>query len=323
MTIEDLKNDISSVLEADGCSAEFYFLLDTDGGMSVKLVDINEQDHIELGRMFIDGASEKIVNNEDLSLLSLSGADERQNAIYHYDLDEVPVGIQFLKTIIESEDIESVNLDDDCLSNLEGILILVGNEEHQLAIYKHQYPITLLQKGSGFNLVKPRNGNRFSKLETDILKINSKFEFIKINGEYYILDIKALEKFFGFHDAIKNVAEIGVENISSSDLVMNCEVFTRRLDDISFSRKLVRSASNSPVLGEVSNDEIISFTQEHPSLKGRFKYSDDGTQLNLTTKVSQDLFLKLLNDDYLQSELTNRLYDSIAKDNVTAEVETA
>ena len=52
--------------------------------------------------------------------------------------------------------------------------------------------------------------------------------------EYYPnpdkLDIKALERFFGFHDAIKNIATQGVENIKTSDLVMDCGVFESRLD---------------------------------------------------------------------------------------------
>ena len=129
------------------------------------------------------------------------------------------------------------------LSDLEGILILLGNQDKQLAIYKHQYPITLLKKNSGFSLMKALGESRFKKLDTDILKISPKFEFIKIDGVYYILDIKALERFFGFHDAVKKVAERGVQNIKDTEIVTNCDVFVSRLNDISFARKLVSSAS--------------------------------------------------------------------------------
>lgn len=98
--------------------------------------------------------------------------------------------------------------------------------------------------------------------------------------------------------------------------MVDCDVFNSRLDDISFARKLVKSANNSPVLNVIPNEQIINFTQNHPALKGKFKYSKDKLQINLKTKKSQDLFLKLLNDDFLQSELTKRYYDSIAKDSV-------
>lgn len=261
--------------------------------------------------------------NDDLTLINLSSADDRKDAVYHYDLYEVPQGLTYLKEIIENDNIESFKLDDDDLSKLEGILILIGNEDSQIALYKHQYPVTLMKPDSGFSLMKPKGGNRFKKLDTDILKINSKFEFIRYNGQYYIFDIKALEKFFGFHEAVRNIAEQGVENIKGAGLVMNCDVFSARLDEISFARKLVRSASNSPVLNVIPNTQVISFTNTHPALRGKFKYSGDGSQLNLKTKKSQNLFLKLLNDDFLQSELTKKYYDSIAKDSVDSEDDAA
>jgi len=319
MTIENLKAEVSSVISSDGCSAEFYFLLSGEDGMIIKSVDIHEDDHDELEVLFVDAVSNNVLLNDELSLIDLSSADDRKNAIYKYDLEEVPEELTHLKSIIKSEEFDSFSFANDSLANLEGILILIGNQDEQVALYKHQYPITLLKKDSGFNLMKSRGANRFQKLDRDVLKVNSKFEFFKINGTYYILDIKTLEKFFGFHDAVKNVAEQGVESIEESNLVVNCDVFSARLDDISFSRKLVRSAKNSPVLGVIPNSHIINFSQNHPALRGRFKYSDDGSQLNLKTKKSQNLFLKLLNDDFLQSELTRIYYDSMAKDSVETE----
>ena len=69
----------------------------------------------------------------------------------------------------------------------------------------------------------------------------------------------------------------------------------------------------------ISNDDIINFTKTNPGLRGRFKYSEDGKQIRLDTKTSKNAFIKLLNDDYLRSNLTNQEYDSIAKDRINAE----
>ncbi|HDN9018315.1 TPA: DUF4868 domain-containing protein [Aeromonas salmonicida] len=315
-TIETLKQGISSIISANGCSAEFFFLFDDKNGMRVKSVDINNFDHDELEKIFIKSITDTLLLNDDLTLISLSNADDRKNAVYHYDLNDVPVSLTYLKGIINNNKIDGFKLADDDLSALEGILILIGNQDFQFALYKHQYPVTLMKPDSGFNLMKPKGNNRFKKLDTDILKISSKFEFIQYDNEYYIFDIKALERFFGFHDAVRNIAVKGVENINKTAIVMDCNVFNSRLDDISFARKLVKSANNSPVLNVIPNEQIINFTQNHPALKGKFKYSKDRLQNNLKTKKSQDLFLKLLNDDFLQSELTKRYYDSIAKDSV-------
>jgi hypothetical protein len=320
MNIDEFKASISTTVSAHGCSAEFYFLFQNDGKIIVKSVDINDDDHLELERQFLSSISDNILLNDDLTLISLSSADDRKSAVYQYDLDEIPIELSYLKMLIENENFDSFDHKHDDLSKLKGILILLGNHDSQLALYKYQYPVTLLKKENGFNLVKPINNNRFKKLDTDILKINSKFEFLKIDGKYYILDIKTLEKFFGFHEAVKNVAEKGLENIKITELVMDCSVFELRIDDIAFARKLVKSARNSPVLGIIPNTQIIGFTNTHPALKGKFKYNEVGSQLNLKTKKSQDLFLKLLNDDYLQSELTKRFYDSVAKDSVDDDI---
>lgn len=316
MTMEALKQNISRVI-ADGCGAEFYFLLESGEGMQVKKAEIDDAAQEELKNMFVDAISNNILLNDDLTLVELSSADDRKNAVYRYDLEAVPVELQNLKSIIDSDDFEVFSFASDNLNDLEGILILLGNQNIQMALYKHQYPVALLRQNSGFNLI--RSKDRFKKLDDDVLKVNAKFEFFKIDGEYYILDLKALERFFGFHDAIKNVATQGIENIKRSGLVENLQAFSDRLDDISFSRKLVRAAGNSPVLNLIPNEDVIRFASTHPALRGRFRFSADGQRFNLKTKRSQGLFLKLLNDDFLQSELTKRYYDSLAKDAIEAE----
>ncbi len=318
MSLDSLRTRISDVISDDSCSAEFYFLLERSGQISIKRADIDQSASDELTRNFIDTISSTILLNDELSLLNISGADDRSNAIYRYDLPEVPAQIQHLATILQRDDFDVFNFEADEIAHLEGILIILGHGQQQLALYKHQYPVALLKRDSAFSLVRIRNQNRLVKLEDDVLRINSKFDFMRIGDEYFIVDIKTLERFFGFHDAVRNIATQGIENIDRAQLVVDTNILTARLEDISFSRKLVRAARASPVLGVIPNDQVIAFVQTHPALRGKFRLSDDGSKLKLDTKVSQDLFLKLLNDDFLQSELTKRYYASLAKDNLEA-----
>lgn len=321
MSLDDLRTNISDIISSEDCSAEFYFLLGDAGNISIKRADIDRTASDELARNFIETISASILLNDDLSLINISGADDRSNAIYKYDLPEVPPQIQHLATILNRDDFEIFSFEADDLANLEGILIIIGHGQQQLALYKHQYPVALLKRDSSFSLVRIRNQNRLVKLEDDILRINSKFEFMRIGNDYFIVDIKTLERFFGFHDAIRNVAAQGITNINDAQLVLDTAMLTARLDDISFSRKLVRAARTSPVLGVIPNAQVITFVSTHPALRGKFRFSDDGSKLKLDTKVSQDLFLKLLNDDFLQSELTKRYYASLAKDNIETPAE--
>ena len=70
----------------------------------------------------------------------------------------------------------------------------------------------------------------------------------------------------------------------------------------------------------ISKEAIVEFTKNTPELAGKFKYSEDGTQIRLDTKKSKIAFLKLMNDAFLHSELTQQWYDASAKDNITQEV---
>lgn len=316
MSLDALKLRISEIISDEHCSAEFYFILDNNGAISIKRADIDQTASDELARGFIDAISATILLNDELSLLNISGADDRSNAIYRYDLPQVPAQIRHLATVLQDDNFEFFSFAADDLAHLEGILIILGHGREQLALYKHQYPVSLLKRDSSFSLVRIRNQNRLVKLEDDVLRINSKFEFLRVNDEYFIVDIKTLERFFGFHDAVRNVAAQGIANIDAAQLVVDTQALTARLDDISFSRKLVRAARASPVLGVIPNAQVVAFVGSHPALRGKFRLSDDGTKLKLDTKVSQDLFLKLLNDDFLQSELTKRYYASLAKDNL-------
>lgn len=318
MSIDALRARISEIIMNEACGAEFYFLLEADGQIFIKRADVDEGAQTELTQNFIDSISGAILLNDELSLVGISSADDRAHAIYLYDLPEIPTQLTNLGEVLQRDDFDVFDFESDDLKHLQGILILIGHGQQQLALYKHQYPVALLKRDSSFSLVRIRNQNRLVKLDDDILRINSKFEFMRVGDHYYIVDIKTLERFFGFHDAIRNVAAQGIENITNAELVFDTQPLTARLDDISFSRKLVRAARASPVLGVIPNAQVIAFVDTHPALRGKFKLSEDGTKIKLDTKVSQNLFLKLLNDDFLQSELTKRYYASLAKDNLEA-----
>ena len=81
------------------------------------------------------------------------------------------------------------------------------------------------------------------------------------------------------------------------NLVENIDSLEIELENITFARKFSKLVTNSPVLGKVSNQAIIDFTNAHPALRSKFRYSANGSKLQLVTKLSKKLFIKLLNDN--------------------------
>lgn len=115
---------------------------------------------------------------------------------------------------------------------------------------------------------------------------------------------------------IKHRAKSCLKFIESSGIIENPTELNAMIDDVTFARKLTKVAISSPVLGNLSPDSIVKFSNTHPALIGRFKYNSNKNKIMLDTKKSKKLLIKLLIDDYLTSELTKLYYDSLAKDTV-------
>lgn len=88
--------------------------------------------------------------------------------------------------------------------------------------------------------------------------------------------------------------------------------------DLPNAKKLMK-IRNSPVL-QVPAANVINFIKNHPKLTGKIHFNADETRISLDTGVSKKLFLKLLNDDYLFSQLTELQYDTFAKDKLIEDI---
>jgi len=73
---------------------------------------------------------------------------------------------------------------------------------------------------------------------------------------------------------------------------------------------------SSPVLDLIRTEKenVLKFIGEHRTLKDLIKFNSTGDKVQLSSLKSIEAFVKLLDDDYLKSELTKMLYDSQNKD---------
>ena len=71
------------------------------------------------------------------------------------------------------------------------------------------------------------------------------------------------------------------------------------------------------IINNIPNEAIIEFTKTFPILKEKMKYTSDGKQIILKTKLSKELFIKMLDDAFLTSQLTKLFYESKAKDYIS------
>lgn len=283
-------------------------------------LDIEANAEAGLKALFLQSLRDEISSKEELSVLALSSADERVNAIYVYDLD-IPEELTSLETVIAQDNLPMLDLNEKSLSSIKALLIEMGNDIGQLVLYKTMAPVNIFGRSSFF---LRKHESRLEQLNDEFLRVSAGFQMLRINDALLVLNLEALEHNFGFHDVIKKEAALGIDAIVSAALVTNPDVLRELVDDVKYARRLTKIAKASPVLkAGISGESIVQFCKTFPHLVGRVRFNEEGNKVMLDTKVSKGLFIKVLMDDFLTSELTKFHYASVAKDAVEPSVEEA
>lgn len=313
MTLEELNDEFQSIVQLDAIGLNIYFLLNTEQGQTIKRANIIEDVKTNLIESYKYSLNQ-VNDNEDLTLINLSAADDRKNAVYLYDLDEQPNVFSYFQTIKDENEDDRLPLfefETDNLSQLEGYFISIGDFDNNIILYRKQMPINLFKQGKIY-LVKGHN-TQFDKIKKEFLRVDTKIDVISISNSIIVNNISILERHYEFRAIIEKEAEASLESICGLDLLENIEVLKERVSDATFARKLSKISTSSPVFN-IATDNIIKFVKDHKILGDKFKYSGDDTKILLDTKKSQNFFLRLMNDDFLHSQLTKYDYVTPAKD---------
>ncbi|MFA7275877.1 MAG: anti-phage protein KwaB [Pseudobdellovibrionaceae bacterium] len=312
MTAEELKAELQAFYNKyDQINVSVYAILKDQNDMGPKKVDISADALAGIKGLFIDSLRKQISEKDNLSVLNLSTSDERLDAIYLYDID-LPEELLAIEGVTRNDGVALLDLESHDLSDIKALLIEIGDNERQIVLYKTIAPINIFGRASFF-LKKDRT--RMEKIDDEFLRVSAGFQLARIAGNLFVFELEAIEKSFGFHEIIVREAALGISAIERMELVENPDVLHELLAEVKYARRFTKVAKASPVMrAGVSNENIISFCKNFPRLAGKIRFNPAGDKILLDTKVSKDLFIKLLMDDFLTSELTKYHYDSVAKD---------
>ena len=322
MKTKELKQEIQKMLQ-EKKGITIYAIIRKQDEEIIRSINIaDEQDTADnTAQELLDGFIETINNKfsgyeDDDEIIKLSAADERKNGLYCYDLEELPKEMDALMEVSNPKtDIETFNFQIDSLESISAFVVVVGNAEENIVMYKQQYPISLLKRDR-YMLTPIPHQNRLKKFNQDILRVDFNYQFFLWKDVIYISDIDKMEKICSFHNIIVNEAKKSIQAIEQMDILDNVEVLSDELDNITFARKLTRVYKDSKVIGKVENAKIIAFSQQHLYFqKNPLKLNENKDKFLLDTKKSKNTFIKLLNDDLLTSELTSNDYEALAKNN--------
>jgi hypothetical protein len=297
---------------ADKVGLVLYILIEEDSVTQIMQADIDDLTSIDLKSTYIDSLA-KIITDDTLELMPISQGDNRKDVWYEYDLEDIPVRLKNMSEVINKRDFPIFDFGDGDFSNIKGFIITIGNDTKTIALYKNLTHLHMIRGSSVFGIRYANN--RFERVRDDIIKLSSNIDFFQIDDSIFIINIKTLERGFNFETIVRKQALKNIDIIEKLNLVEDIAPLKEMAKELSFAKKITKIREDSPVIN-LPISQIVNFVKNHPPLKNRIRTNKDESRIILDTKVSQKLFLKLINDDLLTSELTLRYYDILAKDSI-------
>lgn len=282
----------------------------------IKLVDIDKSVQDDFALKFRKFLSDNY-SSKALVIGNVSEADERKYDALIFDINLVSP-LDELQKLLTKPDAKKYNHSKDKDLILDGYIFILGNDKTKCAFYKEHYTMDSITRDS-FTLFGRSDSRFVSVKEDEIFRLNSKIDFLQTTDNLYVLNMQVMESNFKIHNVLKKKAENFISEIKADGFIENPEFITERINENpSFARKVLKVNKESPVM-KLSFSDIKAFVEKHPVLSGKLKFNKKGTKFSLDTKNSATLFIKLMDDDFLKSDLTQRLYDSITKDRLEIE----
>ncbi len=320
MTTEELKRKVAFIGDDQiEKSAYVYVTTDTTG---LQLFNIVENDLNDLCAMFVKSVKSTIIDDAEYVVENYSTSIKREDVLHEYDLqDKLTDEMSKMK---EVEDIQVPEYFDKSRTKIErinGIYIVIKDNanRYSLTLYKRITNVDKAYTASTFFIFGSQN-RQFERQKDTMLKITPTYQMLQVDGSIILTEIDKLEKSLHLDAILERETARDVEKIGGA-LAMSTTHLLRVCKKPKLCKKLRHALQKSKVVKMLENrtlttGQIINFVETKTKLK--FKYNRDKTKFQLGTNAEAERFIKLMDDDYLMSELTGERYDSPSKDVIEA-----
>lgn len=310
MNVDNLKSILQEILNSDVANIKLYATTKQNETKKISISSDVSDNLLELFKksiedMFLDDSKEYRLKSID------DNNDEAAKTYYYFNGENTYERLNVLHNL-NSLDEEVFNFENTNLDDIETFYITISNGEKTIALYKKNYAINVLRRGKTIFFTK--HNENIDELKKDILKIDHSFQFMAIENNILIVNLSMLETQLGYDEVITKKAQETVELIASLDFLEDIAKLEEMVQTKKIAKK-INLVKNSQVLDIIQSDinKVKTFIDSIEDLKKSLKFTEDN-KLKLNSKVGVERFLKLLDDAYLKSELTETLYDSLNKE---------
>lgn len=264
--------------------------------------------YAQLRPLFLDDILEYVLGNIDLGLIvrDFEEAEKEENVLQRTkikNVDNLVYTLNWLKT--QATAIEEFSEKDHDLGRMKGVIAKCSHKSLKTFYIIKSVPANQIMKGPTAWMLKDNVFRPFDKLTA--LKIPKDNQLLAIGQDLFVFNQAKLKSLFGYDAKAASIAKHKVEEIEANfklsfaegvslqSLVKGKQAIIRKLQYI------------EPSL--VKQQELVDHAEE---IGVELMVDDDGSIIIMDSK---DLarFVNLLNDDYVESNMTGQRYEIIRK----------
>lgn len=306
MNAHDFQEHLKDVLFGErGHGLSIFCCVKSNGGVQLKRFNVQDDFRNEINGLIIEATSSRYLDEDAVFDIADNIADNN-NAFYLIEASDQYNPFAFLSA---SDDIQETFSEND-RANLLGFAFNFSIDTKNVWAYQHVYPTSISKKSKGL-LALISGENIFEKLSNSkLFCIEGRVDVVIVENTICPAKISFLETNFGFEAYIRNEAQNTVAAIGETGLIKDIAKFTDFItkDKMTNAKKLLK-IKNSPVLSMPIEDVI----QRLPTITRYSNIKIEDGQIIATSQKDVASILKMLNDDFLRSELSRKEYDSPAK----------
>ncbi len=234
-----------------------------------------------------------------------------RTVVWKQNSDDVPFYNHFHNLIETTDDINWYDTDNLVYGDIWAYWIKVYGNGNMFYLIKKVTASKVIRTGGKLAIIY--TDQVFRNLETDILTMDGTFDAIYCNQTLLFENKQNFEKALLYHEVKQAVANDTLDAIEEIGFVENFEQVKEFLKDDYHSINKLNKIKEKPYFHSLTFADCKRIIMEY---EVQIDIDDVNNQFNITSKAQAKYFIKVLNDDYLLSELTTLKYSANSKEDV-------
>ncbi|MDR0658661.1 MAG: DUF4868 domain-containing protein [Mediterranea sp.] len=153
----------------------------------------------------------------------------------------------------------------------------------------------------------------FSKLESDVLTIDGTFDVLAFENMLYFENKQNFERALLYQTVKREVAIATLDEINEIGILENFDAVKNYLKDDQHSINKLNRIKSKPYFRTLTFNHCKQIIDDYGL---NLSYDETTGKFNIQNKKEAKMFVKVLNDDFLKSEMTNIKYAANSKEDL-------